>query len=269
VHAAEIPRVLLRTALGALVAAIIALAARRLGALSSSGAAAAVVVGTACVAAGWRWGALLIAFFVVSSALSRVGREVKRRRLAGIIEKEGARDATQVLANGGVYTLTALAAAATGSGPWSAAALGVLATSTADTWGTEVGTLAGGTPRSVLSGRRIQPGMSGGITLRGSLATAAGAAFIAGVAWMLGWGGGEAAAAAGGGIVGAFADSILGASIQERRWCDVCSAPTERLVHPCGTPTRPIGGLQGFRNDAVNLSSGLIGGLVSALLILR
>jgi uncharacterized membrane protein len=106
--------------------------------------------------------------------------------------------------------------------------------------------------------------MSGGVTLIGSLATVGGAAFVVGTAALLGWRGATLVAAAAGGVVGAFADSALGATVQERRWCQRCAAPTERAVHDCGATTRAAGGVRGLRNDMVNVLSGLIGGLVSA-----
>src|SRR5258705_4914502 len=90
-----------RAAIGLLATVAIALAARRARSLSRSGALAAVVVGTAAVAAGWGWGALLFLYFVLSTLLSRAGAAEKAARTAGIVEKGGARDATQVIANGG------------------------------------------------------------------------------------------------------------------------------------------------------------------------
>src|SRR5215212_2431565 len=69
-----------RVLAGLLVAGTVALAARRAHALSFGGAAAAVVVGSFAVAAGWAWGALLIAYFVASIALSRLRGAEKAQR---------------------------------------------------------------------------------------------------------------------------------------------------------------------------------------------
>src|SRR3954464_8873352 len=96
-----------RAAVGLLAAIAIALAARRAGSLANSGAFAAVLVGTAAVAAGWSWGALLVLYFVSSSALSHAGGAEKERRTSGVVAKGGARDAVQVIANGGVFALCA------------------------------------------------------------------------------------------------------------------------------------------------------------------
>ena len=62
-----------RSAAGAVIAAAIAAGAWRAGSLSRSGAAAAFFVGTIAIAAGWTWGALLLAYFISSSLLSRMG----------------------------------------------------------------------------------------------------------------------------------------------------------------------------------------------------
>jgi uncharacterized membrane protein len=66
-------------------------------------------------------------------------------------------------------------------------------------------------------------------------------------------------------VAGAFADSILGAAVQLRRWCDRCESPTEQDVHVCGTATRISGGIAWIDNDMVNLLSVVLGGLISLL----
>ncbi|MDF1506542.1 DUF92 domain-containing protein, partial [Roseisolibacter sp. H3M3-2] len=162
---------------GLLLAAGIALPGRRAGALAADGAVAAVVVGTAAMAAGWGWGALLILFFATGSALSRWRRREREARTGDVVAKGGPRDAAQVLANGGLFA--ALALAAGWSPAWSGAAAAALAAAAADTWATEVGTLVGGTPRTVPGWRPVAPGTSGAVTAAGTLAMLAGAGVVA------------------------------------------------------------------------------------------
>jgi uncharacterized protein (TIGR00297 family) len=250
---------------GVISAAIVALAARRLRALSTSGAVAATLVGAMAVAAGWSWGILLIAYFVVASALSKLGERTKSELVGPIIEKDNQRDARQVLANGAVYAVAALGYLLWHSPQWYALGIGALAASAVDTWATEIGILAGQDPVSIMSGRPVPAGTSGGVSLVGMLASVGGALFIAEGAALARWPVPFTAVALGG-LAGAVADSLLGATLQTRRWCDACAKSTERSVHDCGSPTRRTGGLRGLDNDAVNAVCSGVGALVTLLL---
>jgi uncharacterized protein (TIGR00297 family) len=256
---------MLRALAVAIPIAALALAA---GALTMSGALAAVVVGALCVVAGWGWAALLILYFVVSVAFSRLGADAKARRTGGVVAKAGRRDAVQVLANGGVFALVAFLSLHVDSrlAPlFAAAAAGALAASAADTLATEIGTFVGGEPRSVIDWRVVPAGTSGGVSVAGSLAMVGGATLVALAALLLGLTA-HVLAATLGGIAGALADSLLGAVAQERRHCPRCDLATERRVHDCGTTTDLAGGLPWLDNDLVNLCATLAGAVVAAAL---
>jgi uncharacterized protein (TIGR00297 family) len=257
--------VLVHALAGAVLSMLASFAARRARMLAATGAIAAAIVGTISIAAGWSWGALLLSMFISASALSRLGARKKARRVGSTVEKGGERDATQVLANGGVYAAAALGSLLHPSPMWFAIGAGALAASNADTWSTEVGTLVGGEPISIISGKRVPLGTSGGISVAGTAAGAGGGIFIAAAAALADWPVPFMAVAVGG-IAGALADSLLGATVQARRWCERCDKPTERLVHTCGTPTKHVGGLVGFDNDAVNAVCSGVGALVALLL---
>lgn len=256
-----------RLLVGALLAGAFALAARHARALSGSGVAAATLSGAVATAAGWTWAALLIGYFVATSALSRLGSRRKAARTQDIVAKGAARDWRQVAANGGVFSVAAVFAVAYGpTTAVQALAAGSLAAAAADSWGTEIGTLSRGAPRSILTFRPVATGASGGITVAGSLATVAGAAFVAVLAVALGWPHDVAIAAAIGGVIGAFSDSVIGAALQVRRHCPACGIGTEHVIHRCGTPTRVVGGVAWLDNDAVNLACALTGGVMAVLL---
>lgn len=74
-----------------------------------------------------------------------------------------------------------------------------------------------------------------------------------------------AGAAVIGGIAGALIDSLLGATVQSRLWCDRCGVETEREIHNCGQATQPIRGMTWIDNDLVNFMAGIAGGLLSVL----
>jgi uncharacterized protein (TIGR00297 family) len=257
--------VLVRAIAGGILAVSVAFVARRKRALSTGGAVAAAIVGTLVVAAGWSWGILLLMFFATSSALTEFGQRKKEDLVSSIVQQGGERNAGQVLANGGVYATAALGYLVFPSAFWFAAGIGALAASAADTWATEIGMLAGGEPILITSSGRVPPGTSGGVTRVGTVAGVAGALFIAAGATLANWPVPFAAVALGG-IAGALADSLLGATLQARRWCDLCAKSTERSVHSCGAPTRHAGGVAGFDNDAVNAACSAVGALITLLL---
>ena len=252
---------------GLALACIVAAIARRAGALSGSGAGAAIVVGTLATAAGWAWAALLIAYFLPTSALSRAGAAAKAARTGDVVAKGGRRDWRQVIANGGVFAVACGAWLVIPRSEVAALAIGSLAAAAADSWATEVGTRTRGVPRSILTLRGVAPGTSGGVTAAGTAAMVAGALFIAGIAHLLGFPPAVTASAAVGGVGGALTDSVLGAAVQARRWCPMCGIRTEQVQHRCGTPTVAAGGVQWIDNDAVNLACALSGGLLAALLV--
>lgn len=260
--------ILVRALAGLLIAGLVAWRARRVGVLSRSGALAAVAVGAAAVTVGWNWGALLILYFVASTALSRYRAADKQRRTDGVIAKGGSRDATQVIANGGVFAASALlgVVASHALAPMMTfAALGALSAAAADTWATEVGTLFGGTPRSVFTWRSVAPGTSGGVSAAGTGAMFLGALCVAGAATLLGLTGSYGIVATAG-VAGALADSLLGATLQERRWCAACERLTEQPVHSCGSVTMHTGGRAFMDNDLVNLIATIVGAAVASVL---
>lgn len=248
-----------RFALGAAFAGAIAAAAYRGKSLTAGGAVAAVGVGAVTFGSlGVPGAGVLLTFFVTSVALSRVGRARKRAILVDV-EKAAARDAAQVLANGGVAAICA-ALARTGDARFANAFAGAFAAAAADTWGTEIGTLARRRPRSILTLQPIATGLSGGVTPLGLYAQGAGALLVALAAFVFMKRRAFVVIAVAG-IAGAVVDSLLGASLQTLRWCEGCERATERTTHECGAQTKLVRGLPGFGNDWVNLSATCAGAL--------
>jgi uncharacterized protein (TIGR00297 family) len=212
---------------------------------------------------------VLILFFVSSSALTHWRAREKTALTQGSRPQAVERNASQVLANGGVFALFALAARWTGNERWAYAALGALAAASADSWSTEIGTLFGGRPRMItsLTGNPVEPGMSGGVSLAGFGAGIAGALLIAlsGAFATPDRRVQLAVAAAIGGFGGCVLDSLVGATLQSRRFCDRCQHWTERRIHPCGYRTRHARGIYWVSNDVVNLACTLGGAGISML----
>ncbi len=204
-------------------AAVISAIAYRVRALSPSGVLAASAVGGATVCgAGFRGGAALVTFFASATLL---GRLPGSRRLEQ--QRGNERDAVQVLANGGVAAILALISAASVRPSILVGFGGAIAAATADTWATEIGSRSRQHPRSVATLRPVARGTSGGATWAGLAASATGAATIAGVvatgsSRRNGVARNHIIAVTLGGFTGALADSLLGATVQEVRFCDAC-----------------------------------------------
>ena len=244
------------------VAGVVAALAHRARLLTVDGAVAAAIVGAAAMIGGVRWVVMLLFFFVTSNVLSHWRRRERDRLVGSFLEKGGRRDAWQVLANGGVFAVAALFATFGDEVTWQAVGIGAIAAATTDTWSTEVGTVLGGTPIDILTGRQVPPGTSGGITIAGSATAVVAAILAAMVASTVDWSTPGPAIIAGG-LVGSLTDSLLGSKVQERRWCPSCDVATERRTHSCATTTMHRGGIRGCDNDVVNLLSTIAGAVVT------
>ncbi|HYO51930.1 DUF92 domain-containing protein [Archangium sp.] len=249
------------------VAAVVALgigvAAWARGSLSPSGVLGAILVGTPVFGlAGPVGAAALLGFFISSSVLSKAFR-ARKADVEEEYAKTGTRDLGQALANGGVAALAAVLLAVTGDARYSLAMLGALVAANADTWATELGVLSRSPPRLITTLRQVPPGTSGAVSGVGLLAATAGAAFVglvavlAGARWtLIPW-------LVLAGVAGSLVDSILGATVQDVRWCDACARETERRVHRCGRPARSLRGFSWLGNDTVNVVATAAGALLA------
>jgi len=258
------------------LALLVALAAWRARALTPGGAAAALGLGTLVFGlGGLAWAVLLLGFFISSSVLSRTFRR-RKATLDEDFSKGSQRDAGQVLANGGVaglFTLLHLLFPLSGL-PFLAFA-GTLAAVNADTWATELGVLSRRPPRLISTGKVVERGASGGISLAGLLAALGGAVLIAGLATLPALPApadtGTASSPGGvfiiimgvvtlAGLVGSLVDSLLGATLQVIYTCPTCAKETERHpTHTCGTATVYKRGWRWLNNDWVNAACAMAG----------
>jgi len=257
----EVPTLWLQIPIGTALALAIGLVSLRARFLSVSGVIALGFVGFATFGLGGiAWAIPIFAFFLPSSVITRLGKS-RKQRLSQLQQKGGRRDAGQVLANGGVAGALAVLWFFWREPALYFAYVTSLGAAAADTWSAELGVLSPERPRLITTWRPVDAGISGGVTALGTLGGLIGTSvvFVSALPFAAMLGSWQAyVAILGCALGGNIVDSLLGATLQEKRQCKVCGGTTERLEH-CGCGTEAAGSIPGFGNDWVNLICTMVG----------
>mmetsp|Transcript_27474 Transcript_27474/g.89683 ORF Transcript_27474/g.89683 Transcript_27474/m.89683 type:complete len:289 (-) Transcript_27474:125-991(-) len=262
---------LARTSAGTLIAYKLATGGLKRGSLQRDGAAAAFVVGLLSFSCSIRCGVTLLFFYKSGSMLTRVGADVKRKVEEGYAA-EGQRGAAQVLACSAVGVAAAVlrralvgpdapldfSDLASAGNRLTLAYVSFFACCAGDTWASELGVLSASPPRIITQPWRTAPaGTNGGVSVLGTLASAAGGACIGAchAACLLPPSGREALglvwAGLVGGVGGSLLDSLLGATVQATYYDEA-----SRMVVGRPTPkARRVAGLPLLSNEMVNFVS--------------
>ncbi len=214
----------------------------------------------------------LLLFFLFAGVLSKFAK-IRSNADAGKIQKKGScRDGMQVFANGGM----ALIAAALYALSPSIVALVMFGSSVAeaasDTFAGEIGILSKSKPISIITGRKMKPGLSGAVSALGSVAGLLGSLFVA-LYWMSnffpleGKSFAYASIVAVSGFFGCLMDSVLGATVQAHYYDQERDCLTENPTLE-GKKLPLERGIRWIDNDLVNLMSNVIATLLGASLVL-
>ncbi len=260
--------------LALLLAVLLGLAGWRMGWLTAGGGASAAILGTLIYGlGGGRAIAPLLVFLVSGSLLSLAARQIAAMKEGGR-QPRTARRAAQVWANGGVPLALALVQA------WLRTRwplyrlpaeqmlyLASIAAVNADTWATEIGRMSGSVPRSLRSGKPCSAGLSGAVSVAGTLGGVAGALAIPfSVVRLWPLNGGQLVLAAWAGFLGCWIDSIAGAAVQAQYKNPQTGMLTEEPVHD-GKPNALVHGWRWMNNDMVNVLAGAGGALCAAVMM--
>jgi uncharacterized protein (TIGR00297 family) len=263
---------MIRLLVGFIFSFIIAFLAFKKKSLNLSGFAGAVILGTSLYFFGGVFlSGIMISFFISSSILTKY-KEREKAIFEDINEKTGGRDYTQVIANGGLGLIYAFLYYLTKNAIFIVAYTASFAAANADTWSSEVGILSKRRTLSIVTLKRTEAGISGGISLLGTAAGFCGSVFISFIFFIgyivtAGWNDRlifYSAIICLTGFSGTIIDSYLGALAQAKYKCAVCGKVTERRSHH-NKATIHISGIRLIDNDTVNFISCLLASVIAIL----
>ncbi len=235
-------------------------------ALTSGGVVAAVAIALSVILSlGDPGFVLLFSFFALTTAADFIKKGKKRELLCDVHERVFGRNARQVLAVGLLPALLAVISL-TGIDVFKVAYAALIAESLGDCLASEIGVLSRGKPFDICKFKRVDPGMSGGISLIGSIASVTGILVIALIyRFSPIYIDGSIFAVVAAALLGVLSDSVIGSTLQRKNICTECGRITERSEH-CGMPTELSSGISFITNPVVNTISSLITLMLAVLI---
>tara|TARA_B100001996_G_C18666987_1_gene595232 strand:+ start:132 stop:1454 length:1323 start_codon:yes stop_codon:yes gene_type:complete len=206
---------------------------------------------------GWVYVFPLGLFFILSSILGKIVKELSFQKVYR--EK---RDIIQVYANGGICLLLCIISFFLDSHVLILPMfLASVASATADTWGTEFGKISKKLPISIITFKTVEHGMSGGITVIGTIGSFIGATIISLASWLLLQISIKISIAITLiGFVSAILDSILGAIAQAK-----FETQNGEIIENQISGANLISGYKWIDNNMVNLLNTLIAPIIMFL----
>lgn len=241
---------------------IILVAALSRDSITENGAGVAFLVGILVFAGGGfgLYGGLIL-FFIIGSVTSKFKKQ-KKKDSEKLQQRTGARSWVQVLANSAaIIAVLWLGQLSNEQRVAFLSAFSVLAAAAADTVSSDLGMLTRGKTFSILTGKPVTKGLSGGVSVKGLVS-----GFLAAVALalplMVRYHWREVLAVIGCGFLGTIVDSILGDRLQVKYQAEDGTLTEVRLAGD-GRERPRIRGFRWINNDAVNLITLFFVALVS------
>lgn len=142
-----------------------------------------IILGTIVLGFGGWWLAFAVIFFFISSSYLTHRNKYRSIQLLDndlpVTDRSKRRNGIQVWANGFWLILFTIFWFLLQSEAFLIGAFAVIATATADTWATEIGTENPGVTRNIITREIVKPGTDGGVSLTGTVASFFGASMIA------------------------------------------------------------------------------------------
>ena len=204
---------------------------------------------------------LIFAFFLIAVA-DKIADMISGK----VKENKKPRNIIQVACNGLIAGIMAVIACLTDKHVFIVSFMSVISESLCDSLASDLGVLSHSDPVDILTFKTVDRGLSGGISVLGTLSAAAGGIITAVFCILI-----KGSALTGSLVIflssflGVLFDSVLGSSLQPKYRCRICGKMTDSAVH-CGEASEYIKGYGFFSNNMVNFSSNIFTSLISIVL---
>lgn len=222
----------------------------------------------AAVCSGWSGIVIVLAAYFTIFAVDMIVGDRSEKVTKSINQRSGARGIVQVIANALAATIAAVVGFILKKPELMMVYAAALTECLADSLASDVGVLSKKDPVDICRMKRIKRGLSGGVSLLGTLSALAGCVWMFLISWIFF------------GLsldlliviivipmVGILIDSILGSLVQAKYECAVCGKSTEKTIH-CGGKANHVGGIKLINNDAVNIISNFVTAILAAVYVL-
>lgn len=226
--------------------------------LTLGGAISALIISSIIIYCLGNFGFLLLfIFFFVTTICDLIGKIKKKKILKDIHKKVGKRDIYQVLAVGLLPCACALLYYIFEMDIFLIMYVSLICENLADCMASEIGVLSKSKPYDICRFKPLETGLSGGISLLGSISSIIGIIiisisyyfmplYITNSLWII----------IISSIIGVVIDSILGSLVQRKNRCKKCNVITEKNIH-CDEETVHYQGIKWINNSLVNLFSNI------------
>jgi uncharacterized protein (TIGR00297 family) len=204
---------------------------------------------------------ILLSFFAGGILIDKIKKKLKKNQGRNMEKRGDCRDHVQVLVNSIVATTCAVLYGIFGERLFIVAFVASLAEAFADTASSGLGVISG-RAYDIFHMKPCTPGLSGGMSIVGTLAAGFGSVLISLLALAFAKvSPAEAVIITLAAFLGSVFDSMLGSLVQVKYKCIRCGMILEREEH-CGERTLHASGISFVNNDTVNL----LGSAISAVL---
>ena len=229
---------------------------------------ACVMLVISAVCGAWAGVVIVLAAYLTIFAVDMVIGEKSEAVTGSINQRSGARGMVQVIANALAATIAAVCGFIFKKPELMIVYAAALTECLADSLASDVGVLSKKDPIDICRMKRIKRGLSGGVSLLGTISALAGCLLMCFVSFIFfGISAKVIIAVLVIPMLGIVIDSILGSLVQAKYKCAVCGKNTEKTVH-CGQKTTPVGGIKLINNDAVNIISNFLTAILAAVYVL-